>query len=344
MTLAALPLNYLRTLQKTLHAARLHPVSVTVGIPFMMKPDPAVHEVVLYAHEDGIDMGIKAGNGIAALRFLPYRLERETDEQSFDIATVMRELRITLGSLPEGVRNKIRSVCIMGIQDLGSALYEQVQEPLSRIGLSVKDCTEDVDSRIKTNQSSMHISPYSYIAPARQLLHEVYELEFLPPRIDKFKQIAGRISARSAFWIASSVAAIVVIVGLAFMVQYLRASSLEKKWRTIQPIVVKAEKLQGKIRSYRPWFDDSIRSLTILKKITSAFPEEGSVWVKSLEIKEMSKVVCAGEARSNGNLGTMLDKLRETPGVEKLQIIHVRGESPLQFTFSFQWNGGKNGV
>ena len=46
--------------------------------------------------------------------------------------------------------------------------------------------------------------------------------------------------------------------------------------------------MQQQIRKFRPWFDDSFRNLTILRKITEAFPEEGDVTAKTLEIRDLS--------------------------------------------------------
>jgi len=38
----------------------------------------------------------------------------------------------------------------------------------------------------------------------------------------------------------------------------------------------------------------------------------------------------------------MLDRVRDTPGVEDLQVSQVQGGSPVQFTMSFRWNAGES--
>src|SRR5262249_1406538 len=101
------------------------------------------------------------------------------------------------------------------------------------------------------------------------------------------------------------------------------------------------EGLQQNIKKFRPWFDESVRSLTILKRLTEAFPEDGSVTAKTIEIRESSgatTVTCTGTARESLSLLRMRDKLSSAPGVNEVHIEQTRGKSPLQFTFNFHWN------
>jgi hypothetical protein len=50
-------------------------------------------------------------------------------------------------------------------------------------------------------------------------------------------------------------------------------------------------------------------------------------------------VTCSGVARDNQSFLKMLDKLRAAKEISDLKIEHVRGQSPLQFTFNFHWEG-----
>ena len=94
--------------------------------------------------------------------------------------------------------------------------------------------------------------------------------------------------------------------------------------------------LQEKIRKYRPWHDDAIRSLSVLREITKAFPEEGSIWVKSVEIRGMASLQMSGEAKSEKAWLAMLAKLRENKTIGDLKVSQVKkGDGVLQFTISF---------
>jgi hypothetical protein len=84
--------------------------------------------------------------------------------------------------------------------------------------------------------------------------------------------------------------------------------------------------------------------LQIARALTRAFPEEGTVWARSLEIirptdSPLPLVSCSGKARSNEQWLAMRGRLSEIPGVEDLRFREVTAEIPLQFTVEFQWNG-----
>ena len=48
--------------------------------------------------------------------------------------------------------------------------------------------------------------------------------------------------------------------------------------------------MQDKIKQYRPWFDESISGLSILRRLTESFPQDGSVTAKTLEIRDLNLV------------------------------------------------------
>jgi hypothetical protein len=95
--------------------------------------------------------------------------------------------------------------------------------------------------------------------------------------------------------------------------------------------------MQQQIKRFRPWFDDSCRSLRILRRLTDAFPQDGAVTAKTLEIRESALIACKGTARDNQALLQMLDRLRAAEGVTGLQVEQMRGKSPMQYSFNFQW-------
>ena len=91
---------------------------------------------------------------------------------------------------------------------------------------------------------------------------------------------------------------------------------------------------------YRPWYDESFRALSILKAITQAFPEDGGVAAKSVEIRDRSGVTVSGTARNNAALLKMRDLLSASKHVTDVKVEHVKGgqnNQPLEFTFNFHW-------
>ena len=103
------------------------------------------------------------------------------------------------------------------------------------------------------------------------------------------------------------------------------------------------EAVQAKTRMFRPWYDESNRTMTILKEITTAFPEDGVVSAKTVEIRDAGTVTCTGVARDNSSLLRTLERLQAGTHVSDLRVSQIRGRAPMQFTFDFHWNeGGKN--
>jgi hypothetical protein len=101
------------------------------------------------------------------------------------------------------------------------------------------------------------------------------------------------------------------------------------------------EQINKQISTYRPWYDETVKGLTILRLVTQAFPEDGSVTAKTVEIRDLSTVTCTGTARNYQVLLQTLKKLREMPQIRDANLGPTRGQSPaLQFSFSFAWNEG----
>jgi hypothetical protein len=74
--------------------------------------------------------------------------------------------------------------------------------------------------------------------------------------------------------------------------------------------------------------------------VTEAFPVDGVVTAKTLEIREPATVTCSGVARDNQAFLRMLDQLRAAKDVDGLRVENVKGKTPLQFTLNFHWGQG----
>ncbi|HYG34117.1 MAG TPA: hypothetical protein VEC99_05005, partial [Clostridia bacterium] len=164
--------------------------------------------------------------------------------------------------------------------------------------------------------------------------------EFLPPRVTAWQQVLSRYSS-GKLRIAGAAACAVILAGVgSFLFQQWQLSRLQSQWLAIAPKVKELELIQQQIRQYRPWNDESFGGLTVLRQLTQAFPEDGVVFAKTVEIRDLRKVTCSGQTRDYQALLRTLDRLRGINGVSEVRLSQIRGKSPMQFTFDFQWNEG----
>jgi hypothetical protein len=75
----------------------------------------------------------------------------------------------------------------------------------------------------------------------------------------------------------------------------------------------------------------------VLDGLISSFPDTGEVWAKSIQVAEGNKVTCTGFAKTQPALLAMLQRLRARPDVTALEVPVFRGENPIQFSITYQW-------
>ncbi len=333
----AIPLNRLTALRDVFKAARLRPVSMTLGITALHDSSRRDEGTVdLLVTDRSVELQIQAGGGIVALRTLEEFSENDRTADGFDAESIARQIKITLGQLPQDIRTLIRTARLFGEERFTKPLLDGLRHPIERMGLKAERDAFSDNRQITIPNDVKRPSPTVLGIAANVLLRRLSVLEFLPPQVSRFKQMAGQFSSKGILWLGGTAAASVLIVATALIYQYWRLSSLESKWNAIESKVAEIEELQKQVRAFRPWFDESIQSLLIMRELTQAFPEDGAVWIKTLEIKEQSEISCSGYARTNQDLLNLHDRLREMPGIDELKLYQFRGEAPLQFTLNYQ--------
>src|SRR5215831_4353505 len=109
--------------------------------------------------------------------------------------------------------------------------------------------------------------------------------------------MAARYSSGPLRTAGAAAAGIALVVASLFGYQQWQLSRWRAQWSAISAKVTELEQVTQKINQFRPWFDESVRGLTILKQLTLAFPEEGTVSAKTVEIRDLNAVTCTGVAR-----------------------------------------------
>jgi len=337
--LIAVPRAHVEVLEKVLRAAKLRPLSFSISLPALQAPATEKSNCVLAlaVGESSVGLQITCGGGIAALRTLESTLEMQGGRRVLHADVVVREARITLGQLPADLREKVRMVRIFGPRDFAQQLADELELRLEQMSLKV-----DVVRNYSPDEFGVQIPSDAAVSPAFSFAAQFLAgrdpaVEFLPPKIPAWKQWTAKYGtgkARQA--VAAAAAVLVILLGL-FLYQEIQLMRWQSRWDQMAAEVGELKAIEGKIQEYRPWSDDTIRGLTILKQITSAFPEDGAVTAKTLEIRDLSTVVCSGTARSMQSLVITQGQLQKTPGIAGVKVTQIRGRSPqLQFTLDIQ--------
>jgi hypothetical protein len=341
-TQVAVPLNHLSRLEEVLAAAHLKPVNFAPGVlalqPVGAPKAPGV--LALSVGEDGVDLLVTAGGGIIALRSLAGALEGEGAQREVDSDFVARELRITLGQLPAEIQACVRQVKVFGQGEPARHLADEIRPAATALGLTVERVTAYGVGELGV-QLPAGVPVSAVVSQAvRRLAGQAPELDFIPPKVSAWQAFAARYSSAKLVWTGASAGAVAAIVLIAFLVQQWQISSLQSEWDSRRVAYEELSDLQTQIRKYRPWFDTSYTSLTILRNLTQSFPETGSVTAKTVEIRNLTSVACTGTTTDNQALVRTLEQLRAVRQVHDVKLDTLRGERPKQFTFNFQWGEG----
>lgn len=339
--LVGIPRNHLQQLESVLKAAQLRPASFSLGVTALQSPERESSNGVLAlaVGENTIDLQITNHGGMAALRSLEDAIETEGGQKRLHADILAREIRVTLGQLSEELRSGVRKVRLFG-QGEGMPQFIQDLEPrLEAMGLKVEWVRVYPPDEFRSKPPLETAVTPAFSLAARQLTGAA-RLEFLPPKVGAFQQLTTRFSSRKLGWVGAATGVAALLIGGAILIQQWQLSRLRSQWTRMAPEVTELEEMQQQIRQYRPWFDESFRSLSILRRLTEAFPADGMVTAKSVEIREQSTVTCSGTARDNQAFLKMLDQLRASKEVGNVKVDQVRGKTPLQFTLNFQWGPG----
>ncbi len=341
-TLVGVPLNHLDRLEQVLRAAQLKPVSLGLGIVALQPVAAGASEGVLAMTlgESCVGLQIISGGGIAALRSLEGVFETDGGQRVLQSDQVARDTRITLGQLPAEVRDTVRRIRIFGSRETAQELGGCLERQLAAMDLKVELVSTYAPGEFGVQLPSGAAVSAAFSLAAARLTNRAPVFELLPPKVTAFQALAAKYSSGKLQRIGVAAGAVLLLVAAAFLFQQWQLMWLRSQWAEMEPKVRDLEALQAQNRQFRPWFDESFRTLSILRALTTAFPEDGVVSAKNIEIRAPATVSCSGIARDNQSWLKMYERLRSTSGVTDLKVDVIRGKSPIQFTFDFHWVEG----
>ncbi|HEY5233286.1 MAG TPA: hypothetical protein VIK35_07135 [Verrucomicrobiae bacterium] len=345
VTFVGIPNSQLATLEEVLVAAKLKSAGLTLGLPALQSPGVENSDGVLAlaVGESHVGLQITTGGGIAALRALEGAIEIEGARRSLHAGLVAREARVTLGQLPAELRATVKRIRIFGPRDLSQPLADEMELRFGPMGLRVEVVSGYAPGEFGMQLPLQASVSAAFSLAARRLTDQATPFEFLLPKPTLLQQFATKYSSGKLKTVGAIAAGVLVIVGGLFMVQEIELIILRSQWKNMSSKVKDLQGLNQNIQQFKPWFDDSFTGLSVMRQLTLAFPETGTVTAKTIEIHDGNVVTCTGTTQSQAALLKTLNQLRAEDGVTKVTLGPIRGKAPtMQFTFDFHFkNGGQ---
>ena len=341
--LAGIPSAHIATLEQVLEAAKLKPVSFTLGLAALQRPaaDNSNGVLALAIGESTVSLQITCGGGVAALRALEGAIESPNGRPALLPDLVARESRITLGQLPAGLRDSVKRIRIFGPHDLAQQLADEMELRFEPMGLSV-----EVVSAYKPDEFGVQLPPDASLSAAfslaaRLLAEQPPVFDFLPPKPTLIEQFAAKYSSGRMRTVGAAGVGVLAIVCGAFLVQEIILLHYRSQWKGMSKQVAELKAVQANIQQFKPWYDQTYRDLAILRQLTLAFPENGVVTARTISIQEGNVVSCSGNAQDNASLLAMQGRLSTNSSVSGFKWDLIHGKAPRQFAFDFIFiNGG----
>ena len=315
-----------------LKAAGLKPVSFSLGLamlPQAIPPAGGGGRITVAVDPVSVTFLISAGGGIAAFRTSEASIDSEAGEKIVNGASVARELRITLEQVPAELRSEVRELFLTGESTMVRQLAESLGDWARTAGLKIT--RGDLPEKNLAAETAERLA-------ANWLEGGAPELEFLPPRLSRWAMLMARYNSKRLATAGFAVAGAAVLALLAFGWHEFRRWSLRSEWTGMQARVAQLDAVKARTNEFRPWYDTTFRALTILKRVTECFPDNGSVTAKSFEVHGNTIVTISGTTRDNASLLRVQEQLRKAKEVHGLNIEQIRGKTPMQFTLTFRWS------
>ncbi len=324
-TLAAVPAKRIDAVGKMLAAAGCRPVSISLSLyECLSTPKPTLYFLANGTHTDVV---VTAGGGVVSMRSLAGLTH--SDETPFDPASFYREIRITLGRLPESIRQQLSDARFGGTPSSARKLFTETRDSLRKLGVENTGLDSGIADEKSDAATVQTVEPFLSGQPA--------PFEFIVPGVNRWQVLLQRFDSKRHRWIVAGVACFIVLPLLVLFGRHEYENHLENEWNDMKRNVAELDALQQKIHQFRPWFEPEPQILKIMESVIAAFPDQGDVWAKSFQVTDGNKVTCTGFARNQAVLLALLERLRALPGVNDLQRGPMRGDNPVQFSFTCKW-------
>ncbi|QNN25216.1 hypothetical protein HED60_24025 [Planctomycetales bacterium ZRK34] len=152
-------------------------------------------------------------------------------------------------------------------------------------------------------------------------------------------------------WRAAIIAAVIALLALGAMGLSIYREKNELAEMTAQlaagqPNAEAAKLTVDRVRQAEQWLRHRPRAMEMLREMTLAFPERGTVWLNELTIREDHSAVLSGKAEQDRGVLELRDKLAKSDGISQVKLLFMReaGKSERQINFAISLHLDRNTV
>jgi type IV pilus assembly PilN-like protein len=114
-----------------------------------------------------------------------------------------------------------------------------------------------------------------------------------------------------------------------------RAHRAEETKTQLADRTKRAQELWDLTKASDPWYISDCSQLDALRELTLKFPEEGKIWVTSLEIDASGRISLSGRARERSDVLELLARLEDSPIFREIAQDYIRRQTGREELVSF---------
>jgi hypothetical protein len=273
---------------------------------------------VLYAGANGVELATRGPGGLVGLRHIATGSMIKSlagQASSLHVSGALRRALVT--GAPDQARGEITLWDDVGVEPaMVQGLALELGMPLVR-------------------GESFHAAHVEALPAAHAAGCVALALSQFLPALAPINLLSSRLAAKppsriSTPVVASAVAALVVLIGAAYMFIVWRESSqevaeLRQKRDEMKENLDSAKAFVGRVNATRTWYERRPNYLECLRTVTLCFPEEGRAWTSSFTLRDDMKGILSGRAVDEKNVLDVLDRLKATPSLANVKMLYMRG-------------------
>jgi hypothetical protein len=301
-------------------------------------------KVMLHVFRGGTELAVSSGGQVQMMRRISAMLPEDCADASAapegwlgDLANELRRVVYALAAGPQAPQ-----LVVWNETPLPDSTWDALAE---RLGLPVT--LGRWTGELQPPDSDAAALAGQYAAAAAMALTRAQggrlPVDFLHSRLAPPRKVT---LGRKVAWGAGVAAALLIALGvlLAGLIQdEQEIAALQGQLDENAESIAEAQEVVDRETFARAWYDRKPRMLGCLRELTMAFPEDGGIWVSSLNMQDDRRGVISGKASGERQVLDVLDRLKTNPKFVDVKPLYLReagrGTREVAFAMSFQYLG-----